>query len=431
MPHPPAVVRTPDREAEALAEIAATRISGATAGALIAAFLVALLAGPALELALPAKSRPAPAPLPARAAGGARPLRVRLAELTKAVDRYGALARNLRPVVQSPLLRSLRYGNGQVVVGRDGWLFLQESFAHTVGPGFLPAASAPDAGGAGGGARDRPLDPLHGIVGLDRQLRRRGIRLVVLPVPEKEQVYPERLSAGAWGAPAQNESFRPFVRRLRRAGVLVFDPATTIFAAARTDSGLYLAADTHWTPRGLDLAARALAGFLGRRLGPSLGPAAGLRRKAIELRMPVDLAVLLGLGSRTWSYFPPAAAPGFSVVGPDGEPFSALGATAPLVVLGDSFSLVYTRDAAGGGSTGFAEQLAYHLDRRVALRARVTWNNLTNRTDWLSSEPDLLAQARVIVYEFASRKLSEPAIWRPARLRGPESGRAASGRTPP
>ena len=97
-------------------------------------------------------------------------------------------------------------------------------------------------------------------------LKTRGIELLVMPVPGKPSVYPDKVTGRAEG---RAEQFRSptleLLAALNQQGV----PTVDLFAAfrrARADEpvggrekALYLAQDTHWTPRGAKLAADTVA----------------------------------------------------------------------------------------------------------------------------------------------------------------------------
>jgi hypothetical protein len=141
---------------------------------------------------------------------------------------------------------------GQALVGREGWIFYR--------PGIQQAARAAADDPSGSRA-----DPLPAIVSFRDQLAQRGIRLLVVPVPNKESIYPELVSARAAGRQvAVCDRTAELLRRLDAAGVEFVDlfevyrrakQSQTDPAAAR----YYLAQDTHWSPEGMQLAAEAVA----------------------------------------------------------------------------------------------------------------------------------------------------------------------------
>lgn len=106
------------------------------------------------------------------------------------------------------------------------------------------------------------------VVAVDRWLKTKGIRLVVLPVPELLDIYPERFFSTIPGFPPKG-GIDPYVRTLL-ADLLINDvevedilPAVS---ARKTDPGFYFFSpmDSHWSYAGRHLAARQVAQTLQR-----------------------------------------------------------------------------------------------------------------------------------------------------------------------
>ncbi len=431
----------PTREAQALTEIAATRVS-TTGGWALALLLLAILAvGSVMEGARHLRGEPTaftggvPIPTPSEmlarwrtsgplAAHGE--LRASLLGLEDRLGRESALSATLRPTAQRLLARQFGYGNTQVLVGRQGWLYFRTEFDYLAGPPFLAPQELARRRTPGARYGVPEPDPVPGLVQLHDELAARGIELVFFPVPVKAEVHPEKLvRAGGSPAPA-NSSFPELVGRLGAAGVPVYDSLPDLRAAAAAGETLYLATDTHWNAAGMRVAAAGLARFLGRETALSSQPPAGFRRQSFSHSFEGDLTRILDPGS---GIFPDEAIELDEIVGLGGVPYSvtgelpessettATGTAAPdLLLLGDSYSLVYS--AAAGRSASFAEQLAFALDRPIRRSAKVATNNLADRVRWLREDPALLEGVRVVVYEVTARALSS-ADWSAARMEPP------------
>lgn len=142
-------------------------------------------------------------------------------------------------IVEWALFRTGRPG---VIVGEDGWLYTSEEFATYVD----------DAGVVQHNAR---------VVGDVRAaMASKGVRLVVALVPAKARVEAEHL--GRYRVPAEAAA-RPgaFSAALQAAGVEVVDLASAL-SAARAEGDVFLHTDTHWTPFGARVAARAIGAAL-------------------------------------------------------------------------------------------------------------------------------------------------------------------------
>lgn len=408
-PVDPAYVPDP-REQEAYDEVARTRIPRPLVRLLVAGFLAALAVGPALEIGALARGESEVwKPLPSSARGGIagllETLRGSIAELELRFDERSDLVRRLRPRAQEALVRLVRYGNERAYVGRDGWLFFRPDFDHLI--------------------RRRPAgtfegDPAREIVAFRDQLARRGAALVVLPAPVKPSIEPRRLAARAPEPPIGAAAAAPLVAALAAAGVDWHDPAPAI-ARPGADPDLpaaYLAADTHWRPETMDRVARRLAVELRGLVELPPGDPARFVEEPGTVEGLGDVAQLLGLperATRRWR----ESVETRRVLGADGAPWRPTRG-APVLLLGDSFTAVYSQGDLGWGSgAGLAERLSFHLglpvDRvvRNAGGASATREALAAE---LASDPSRLDGVRVVVWQLAARELTQGA-WRPVELR--------------
>ena len=155
------------------------------------------------------------------------------------------------PPTQLQLSRHLGVGNENAYVGRDGWLFYRPGVDYLTGTGFLdPQQLARRAAISESQAGLQP-DPRKAILDFHQQLADRGITLIVVPIPVKPGVHPDRLSSRFQESdltrPLHNASYSRFVEELRDHGVLICD-LDDVFAGANNSGPLYLATDTHWRP---------------------------------------------------------------------------------------------------------------------------------------------------------------------------------------
>src|SRR5262245_30860477 len=138
-------------------------------------------------------------------------------------------ARSLRPLVQAAQFFLLRDAGEKAIVGRSGWLF------YGPGVGFLTQRPRPD---------DSTVeDALAAVKTFRDALDARGIRLIVMPAPNKESVYPDWLSKRAsvpTGQPIDAET-RVFLAGCRAAGIEVVDLfAIEAESRRQADTPLYL-----------------------------------------------------------------------------------------------------------------------------------------------------------------------------------------------
>jgi hypothetical protein len=201
------------REAEAQAELAATRQGRGVVAALVAGLLALLAAGPIVELAAAARGRSAVlAPLPELAE-----LDALFEEVELRFDERSALVESVRPPAQALLTRFAAYGNERALVGRGGWLHFREDVEH-----LTSRRPAPSFAG----------DPEATILEFRDQLAARGIALLLVPVPLKPTVHPETLAPGA-APPVRRAGERSLLDRLEAAGVEVVDLADRFARDAR------------------------------------------------------------------------------------------------------------------------------------------------------------------------------------------------------
>ncbi len=141
----------------------------------------------------------------------------------------------------------------------DKWLFYRQDVEFLVQPSPLDVRSA-------------KLDnPVKAIEKFRDQLKAKGVELLVVITPGKPSIYTERLTgrdsrvsdaAGAENAAGLQSHGKKILDSLTRAGFNTVDLYTPLLAAKSRDSvegALYLNDDTHWTPRGAELAADVIA----------------------------------------------------------------------------------------------------------------------------------------------------------------------------
>lgn len=433
-------------------ELGRTAVAPATARGLVIAFLAAIAAAPLAQLAVEpewfgaARSafRPTAAAGPSAAAGAAgrrgsaatavvegnRRLLASIRRVEDLTADDALAARALRPATQA-VLNALGAGTAQVVQGTDGWLFYAPDVAYVTGPGFLdPQRLRRAAAGGDTVTAARRPDPRPALLDLRRQLARRGVALIVMPTPVKPAVDGERLAGAGRGAArvAGNASYRTFVDGLRRRGVAVFDLLDEL--RARKDAlrrPLYLATDTHWRPETMEFAADRLAAFIAREVELPDAPAPAHRTTERPVTNRGDTARLLGPPAGGSAYRPETVTVR-QITSEDGRPWRPDRA-ADVLLLGDSFTNVFSLDAMGWGSAaGLAEHLSAALRRpidRLAQNADGAHASRALLAAALARGDDRLAGKRVVVFQFAARELGQ-GDWRPVDLRQASGPRPAA-----
>lgn len=322
----------------------------------------------------------------------------------------------VQPRVQLLLTRLGRVGNKLAVVGHGGWLYYTPGVLHVAGPGFLEPTvlhgrekEAVDAG-------QEPLhaDPRPAILSFQRALAQRGIRLVLLPMPDKAALEPAGLHGrGAQAQPANNVDYDRFLTELRGAGVAVLDARRS--APERRTEPLYLAQDTHFAPQFMERIARDLSKLVAE-LGvlPELAQKPTWQVAAQPASRVGDLVDMLKLPDEQ-QLFQPQSALVHQVQDSAGTPWEP-DATADVLLLGDSFTNIFTLEGMGwGNAAGLAPHLALALGRPLDVIAQNDSGAFATRqalSRELQAGQDRLAGKRVVVWEFASRELSV-GDWKP------------------
>lgn len=435
----------PQREEQALEEIGRTRITTAAAAFLLATLVVTVGAPPmarwlwARSDALEQVTSPLAVArqLTESVARGVETLwseglrpgnRILLAGIEGFegdLEEGSLLRKHLLPPAQLFLTARLGAGNEQAYVGEDGWLYYRPDVDHLTGPGFLEPEIV-ERRRRSGDSWERPPDPdpLPALERFHADLAERGIELWLLPTPLKTALEPKRLALRTvLPVPLYNPSWEEFVRRVEAAGLELIDPAPWM-AAGRAEDPLFLATDTHWTPDAMELVAERLAAELHKRLAPEVevtteaavaaetravheGDASYVRRR-VMVEGQGDIGVMLDLPA-SQALFPSQRVEIEMVLASTGRSWRPTPG-APVLLLGDSFTNVYSESGLGWGQgAGLAEQLSYFLGRpvdRIALNAGGSSASRRALLEALAADAKRLDETRVVVYQFAARELS-------------------------
>jgi hypothetical protein len=431
------------REAQASREVGITEVSRGVSRTLSLLFLLMILVVPSIEIVLDARAKGSPwselAAAPARAAdayrasgllAANRQLLAGMNAFEDALNERSYVAARALSRFQWHMTRNLKAGNEQVVLGRRGWLYFRSGLDHVTGPGFLDPKTLArrEAGGEAWGDDPRP-DPVPALADFATQLADRGITLVVVPIPEKGAIHPEGLAPDmTFGPRLENPSFEAFMARLAELDILAYSPADRMAEARRATSGLqwpqFLKTDTHWTPQGMETVATGLSEFIARNVRLPESREIAFTRTETWVEGRGDLVSLLRLPAMR-PLFVPERVPAQRVLRPSGEPWTA-DVDADVLVLGDSFTNIYSQNELGwGDAAGLAEQLSFLL-RRPLDKLAVNAGGPTAVRERLASAmvagQDRLAGKRLVIYAFSARELSS-GDWRFVDL--PLAGRSS------
>lgn len=358
---------------------------------LILAFLAMILSVPVIQIACELRrgERPRVFELFARA-----PSPTNLRDFERGLEEASIAARTIRPWMQAALFFGLHDGGAKVLVGRGGNLFYA--------PGVRATSQRP---GRGDSSADQAV---IAVKDFRDALAARGIRLIVVVAPNKESVYPQWLTGFA-KPPTRviNPETRSFLTGCADAGVEVVD----LFASYREISRYpyYLAQDTHWSPTGMAVAARAVAERIGQR--------SETRFETSEVTLATHGDLIRMVQSHVIeSNTAPMEIRATHVNVPTND------AAASVLVLGDSFCRILQTEHPG--NAGFIAQLARELGQPVASIV-MDGGGATLVRQELARRPQLLAGKKFVVWEFSERDLRlAQEGWQ--RIPLPEAGHVAA-----
>ncbi len=312
------------------------------------------------------------------------------------------------------------------------WLFYRQDVEFLVQPSPLDVRSA-------------KLDnPISAISKFREQLKAKGVELLVVIVPGKPSIYPERLTGKDATAPTFGHG-KKILDSLTALGFNTVDLYTPLWNAKADDAklgALYLNDDTHWTPRGAELAAREISAKV-RELANSgavnIGPETMnyVATDSVADRMG-DIGEMSGLNK--FSVFKSQRVVGHVVsqetvteravasVAPDSADSaiatadSSTAAIAPqqviydttrtpfkddfrkskILILGDSFSRIYQTDAPV--NAGWIAHFAREMNRPVASIVSDGGASTLVR-EKLARKANVLKGKKLLIWEFVERDL--------------------------
>ncbi len=301
------------------------------------------------------------------------------------------------PVVDELLQR----GNPRVVFGRDGWLFFRQAVDYVTGPaiGTARAGRLVNASSALG-------DPRAVIVDFHHQLQTAGIELLVVPVPVKATLHPERLwpRADPWSLP-NNPGFANFADTLEAEGVRVVDLAPALLEAKRQGASLFLARDTHWTPVAISIAADEVAAIVRELpawtdIEPETEP---FDHRRVTFSGHGDLYGMLAYAPWRRKLRPMRLELQQVIADRNGR--QPRREDSPILLLGDSLTNVFSSgELAMGRRAGFAEQLASRLKTPLDVIAMPAGGASRSRQT-LALRPAPLNGKRLVIWQFTQRDL--------------------------
>jgi SGNH hydrolase-like domain, acetyltransferase AlgX len=297
--------------------------------------------------------------------------------------------------------RSAESKGAAMIPGTDGWFFLSSDNRFLSVGQFWGA----DAAKVSRAHKPESADPIPAIVDFHNELKRRGIDLLVVPVPPKAAIYPEKILPDV---DLHGETAAPWLARfydeLRKRGIDVVDLAPVFLQNRAGERGpVFCKTDSHWSGFGCVLTAQTIKEKIQEKLvgqprknyaaewkettiKGDLGDLAGPNTKKLE---PEKIAV------RTISDKETGVA-----VSPDPN--------SPLLIIGDSHTLVFHDFLAE--KSGLLDQLAYEIGFApdlIGTRGSGATSVRVSLYRRARKDPDYLAKKKMIVWCFAAREFTE------------------------
>ena len=278
------------------------------------------------------------------------------------------------------------------VVGRDGWLFTTEETRAAPSDAALNAA-------------------IEQIKAIQTLLAAKGTQLVMLPLPAKIDIESAHSPDPALSADMAKLD-AAFTDGLRAAGIATIDPRQALMGQ---DTPVFFATDTHWTAFGAAQAAQAVAANLPHgALTFTTGEAheKPLTGDLIRFVTQDSLAPLIGLVPEQVTLTP------FTANDAPVDIFAA--APLDIVLIGTSYS--------ANPDWGFADALTTRLGREVENLAAVGLGPVAPMQTYLQGAEFATTPARLVIWEFPIRYLTDPTLWQttPAPVKGSGASVVAS-----
>ncbi|MEE3201870.1 MAG: hypothetical protein VX262_01090 [Acidobacteriota bacterium] len=293
------------------------------------------------------------------------------------------------------------------IIGSENWFFYAPELRHvSVGKFWDDRSHQPGVD-----------EPLSVILDFHQQLRNLDVELLLVPVPPKSLIFPDKVGLNETHIPTPVPRLDPahakFYELLRQRGVSVLD-LTERFLRERfhPENPLYCRHDTRWSGAGCVIAAQQIAEIIKTRSWYS----------SVENVQYISQWSSTSItGNLVQHLDPPVSTEEIRLrlVASDANQnprLATVSASSPVVLIGDSHSLIYhsggDMHAANGG---LADQLAFELSLPVdlvavrdspATSARIA---LQERTQ---ENPTYWSGKQIVVWCFAAHEFTEADEWR-------------------
>ena len=199
-------------------------------------------------------------------------------------------------------------------------------------------------------------DQMPAIVSFNAQLKKAGIELILLPVPGKVAIYPDKLDRAAPAGQRIDLHHKAFYASLKAAGVRVLDLAPDMLAMRAHGAAAHCRQDTHWSPQAVRLAAEKLAPLVKAQRWYASAPKVDVKVTPRTIAIRGDIVRHM-LKNTTL----PDEKLTVEVVSVGGKEIDDRDRASPLLLIGDSHALVYHTPRLLAARAGLADLLCAEL----------------------------------------------------------------------
>lgn len=289
----------------------------------------------------------------------------------------------------------------------SGWYFLPSELEH------LRSEASPTT-------LSGEKNPIPAIKSFQEALAAKGIKLYVLPVPEKAIVRMDQLVSADQLEAAQGyaQVTERFVVALKESGVSVIETRELLTQAAAKASAegdpVYCRTDSHYTPATCELIAKTIATKLRADL-PALPTPANKLSPVAGAPMKISIkGDLVPEGTTETLAFTPVQASAESKSPPAADPAS------PVLLLGDSHCLVFHSGgdmlATGGGLPDQLGATLGFMPDVIAVRGSGATSARIDLYRKARKNPTYLAGKKAVVWCFAARDFTQADAWKTVPL---------------
>ncbi len=280
------------------------------------------------------------------------------------------------------------------VKGIDDWFFLKSELRHLSVGAFWGEKSVQTARSTNPSQKD----PLTAIVNYNQTLADEQIRLVLVPIPPKAVIYPDKLADG-FEVKRYDKNLKQFYSLLKEKGIEVLDLTDSLLEERRKNSEpLYCLGDSHLSGEGCKFVAQSIASYLKMK---------GKNKYKIQ----EDIIDMTGDLYKTTSHISEKR----KVYRVSGDLLKD--ASSSIVLMGDSHTLVY--DVGGdlfyqdaGIASLLSAQIGMPIDV-VGVRGSGATPARINFFRACKKDKEYLKEKKIVLWCFSAREFTEATAWHP------------------